>query len=402
MRRFHYRALGQTGVEVEGELAADDERDAAAQLQRTGNFPIEVTPAATSSTDKSRSPASWRLSARELTLFTRQLGTLLSAGVIVDRALALLAADRRRSRRARLATGLLAAVNRGESLSHACAEHPALARHYAMVIAAGEARGDVGPAFERLASVLERDRAINQSLANALVYPASVLVVACLSISFLLGYVVPRFEALLTTFRHEVPLGLRWLLAVSQGFQDYGLPVALLAVAAIVFILLRRRDAGFRLAVDRWLLSLPAVGALLGKVEVERFAFLLGNLVEAGVQLPAAMAATRAAMTNEAMRAGIAAAERGVERGDSLAAALGATGLLPDIALELVSVGEETGNLAPMLVKASETLRNDFEATTTRLIGLVAPVSMVVLGLLIGMIAFALFGAVMEVYDIAG
>jgi general secretion pathway protein F len=399
MQRFHYRALQRTGAEIEGEVAAEDERDAATRLQATGSFPIEIIPAATK-----RAPSrggGWRLSGRELILFTRQLAVLVSAGVALDRALSLLAADRGRSRCARLAGQLLMSINRGESLSRACADHPTLARHYTMVIAAGEARGDIGAALDRLASVLERNGAISQSLTTALVYPASVLVVACLSIAFLLGYVVPRFETLLTTFRHEAPLGMRWLLAVSQGFQDYGAPVVLIALAAAVFIVVRRRDAGFRLALDRRLLSLPVIGTLIGKVEIERLAFLLGNLVEAGVELPAAVAATRAAINNEALRAGLAAAERRIERGDGVAAALEATELLPDLALELVRVGEETGDLSAMLLKASQILEKEFEATTARMIGLVAPASMVVLALLIGVIALALFGAVMEVYDIA-
>jgi general secretion pathway protein F len=401
MPRFQYRALRQSGAEIAGELVAADEREAVLRLQAIGNLPIEITEGAQDAAWRWRRLRAERLGARELVLFTRQFAALAEAGVTVDRALALIAASRGRPSRARLAEDLLAAVNRGERLSDACAGQPALARHYAMVIAAGEARGDVGGALERLATVLERNRTINQSLTSALMYPASILVVAGLSLSFLLGFVVPRFEALLTDVGRAPPFSMQLLLAVVAVFRIAAVPAAAVAIAAVLFFLVRRGDPAFRVGLHRRLLSLPVLGTLLSRIETERLVFLLGNLVAAGVELPAALAATRAAMTNEALRQGLAAAEHGIERGDRMAAALAANALLPDLALELVRIGEETGDLAPMLIKAGDVLRREVEATTAQLIGLVAPISIVALGLLIGAIAMALFGTVMEVYDIA-
>jgi general secretion pathway protein F len=394
MPLYHYRALRQSGGQVEGQLAALDEREAAARLQAIGNFPIEIAPAAATI----RRRRGRRLSPRALVLFTRQLAALVGAGIAIERALALLA---RGGDGAALAEALLAAVNRGDSLSVACAAESGLARHYAMVIAAGEAKGDVGGALDRLADIFERNRAISQSLANALVYPASVLVVACLSIAFLLGFVVPRFQNLMTSFRHAPPFSMRALMLASHGFQNFALPIALAGASAVGFVVVRRRDPAFRERFDRRLLRLPLLGPLLAKVEVERLTFLLGNLVAGGVAIPPAVAATREAIGNAALRGGLAAAERGIERGDGVAATLAATGLLPETAIELIRVGEETGDLAAMLLKASDILRRDFEATTAQLIGLIAPVSILLLGLLIGAVALALFGTVMDVYDIA-
>jgi general secretion pathway protein F len=270
-----------------------------------------------------------------------------------------------------------------------------------MMIAAGEARGDIAGALGRLAAVLERNRAISQALAGALIYPASVLVVAFLSISFLLGFVVPRFTVLLESFRHEPPAAMRVLLAVSGFFQAASVPALLVLVALVVFYLARRHDAAFRAAVARRLLALPAIGGVIAHVESERLMYLLGHMVAAGVAVPAAVAASRDASGNAALQAGLAEAERRIERGERVAAALAATGLVPQLALELVRVGEETGDLAPMLLKASDILRKEIDATTNEWLALVAPLSMVVLGLLIGAIALALFGTVLEVYDIA-
>jgi general secretion pathway protein F len=399
---FQYRALRPSGGEIAGELTADSEGDAAQRLQAIGNYPIEITlpeegvrPARRIAAGRGGVPA------RDRILFTRQLATLLGAGVALDRALSLIAAAPDAKRRARLAAELSAAVNRGESLSAACRTHPALPTHYAMVIGAGEAKGDITGALTRLADILERSRETSRALFGALIYPASVLVVACLSVSFLLSFVVPQFATLLDSFHRTPPLTMRVLLGVSAAFQIGALPAALILSALALYVIYRRRDPQFRAALDHRLLSLPGLGRMLARSEAERLAFLLGNLVAAGVPVPEAVAATGAATTNAAYRGGLAAAERAVERGDRLSAALAAGELLPELALELVRVGEETGDLATMLLKASDILRRDIDATTSELIGLITPISIVLLGVLIGVVAYALLGTVMEVYDFA-
>lgn len=400
MPLFHYRALRPSGGEIAGELTAADERDAAQQLQAIGNYPIEITLAEAGARLARRlAPTRNAVSVRDRVLFTRQLATLLDAGVALDRGLSLIAASPEAKRRARLAAELLAAVNRGESLSVACRAHPALPPHYAMMIAAGEARGDIAGALARLADILERGRETSRALLGALIYPASVLVVALLSVSFILGFVVPQFATMLETFRREPPLMMQILLTLSAWFQQAALPVALAVLVLGLYVVYRRRDPDFRAALDRRLLRLPGLGRVLAKSEAERVAFLLGNLIAAGVPVPDAAAATGAATANSAYRAGLSAAQRAIERGDRLSTALAAGGLLPELTLELVRVGEETGDLAPMLLKAGDILRRDIEATTTELVGLVTPVSIVLLGLVIGVIAYALLGTVMEVYD---
>jgi general secretion pathway protein F len=221
-------------------------------------------------------------------------------------------------------------------------------------------------------------------------------------VSFLLGFVVPRFEVLLTSFQREPPLMMRILLILSGLFQELALPGGLAITAIIAGIAIADRDARFRLALHRRLLGLPGLGSLIAKIEAERLLHLLGNLVATGVELPAAVAATRAAMTNETFRSGLEAAGRGIERGDGVAVSLAAGGMLPDMAGELVRIGEETGDLAAMLLKAGDILRRDFEATSAELIALVTPISVILLGLLIGGVAVAILGTVMEVYDVAG
>ncbi|MFZ2007734.1 MAG: type II secretion system F family protein, partial [Stellaceae bacterium] len=276
---FQYRALRPSGGEIAGELTADSERDAAQRLQAIGNFPIEITLPEPGTRRARRGAPIWSgVSARDRVLFTRQLATLLSAGVTLDRGLALVAAAPGAKRRAGLAADLLAAVNRGESLSAACRAHSALPAHYAMMVAAGEAKGDIAGALGRLADVMERGRETSRALLGALIYPASVLVVACLSVSFLLSFVVPQFAALLDSFHREPPLTMQVLLTLSAWFQVGALPAALILLVLAFYVIWRRRDAEFRTALDRRLLALPGLGRMLARSEAERLAFLLGNL----------------------------------------------------------------------------------------------------------------------------
>ncbi len=401
MPRYRYRALRQGGGEIEGELFAEDEREAVAHLQTDGSFPIEIAPAALPSFSLRHLARRARFTQRERVLFTRQIAALLGAGVMPDRALRLIANDRAGGPRALAARALLASINRGESLSRAAAELRILSQSHVMMITAGETRGDLAGAFERIAAILERNRSIGQSLANALVYPASVLVVACLSIVFLLGLVLPRFEGLLASFRREPPLLMRMLLDLSVAVQNYGWLLALLVVALVVAFMLKRRDAAFRVAADRTLLRLPILGPMLMKIESERLGFLLGTMIAAGVAVPAAVNAACEATSNAALRVAFADAAAAIERGERVADALASTGLMSEMALELARIGEETGDLAAMMLKASDILRGEIEATATEWIAILAPLSMILLGLLIGAIALAVFGTVLEVYDIA-
>ena len=191
------------------------------------------------------------------------------------------------------------------------------------------------------------------------------------------------------------------LLALAAAFQLLALPAMIVVVVVGGWIAFRQRDPAFRLALHRRVRRLPGLGALIGKIEAERLLYLLGSLLAAGVRLPEAIAATRAAMTSEAARAALAPVEQGIERGDRLAAAIAAGDILPELAVELVRVGEETGDLAPMLLKAGDVLRQEFETTSAGLIAVITPVAILVLGLLIGAVAVAILGTVMEVYDLA-
>ena len=401
MPRFRYRTLQPSGAVLEGEVEAPDQTSAVARLQAGGTFPIAVEAALDGAAGRAaRRRAGAKLSAAELCLLTRELATLLGAGLPVDRALAVLRGLRSSPRVAQVAGELERALLAGESLSAACARQRAFPRSYAPMVAVGEAKGDLAEALSRIAAMLERSHAVAQSLLSSLIYPASVVVVALLSAILLLGFVVPRFEVLLRDLNRELPPTTQFLIALADFVQNWG-PWLLLAIGiGVVAFGLKLRDPAFRRTVDQRVLRLPLLGPLLLKIEAERFGRLFGTLIEGGVDIPKALAIAGAAASNRAVVAAIANAETQVLRGESVSSALAAPGVLPELLIELVRVGDETNRLPEVLARASDILKQEIDATTTRAIALLTPASTILLGLLVAALMLGVFNAILEVYDL--
>lgn len=400
MALFRYRTLQPSGSVVEGELEAADQQAAVARLQAGGSYPIEVALADGTARDGTPSLTGAKLSSQDLALLTRELAILLGAGLPLDRALAVLRGLKGSPRVAAVAAELERALLAGESLSNACARHRAFPRSYAPMIAAGEARGDLAGALGRIAAMLERAHAVAQSITSSLVYPASVMAVALLSALLLLGFVVPRFEALLRDLNRELPPATQVLIALSSFISTFGPWLLLLLVGAGVAVAVRLRDPAFRRTVDAKLLRVPLIGPLIMKIEAERFARLFGSLIEGGVEIPRALAIAGAAASNRATAAALVAAELRVLRGDTISTALAASDALPELLVELVRVGDATNRLPEVLARAADILKQEIDATLTRTIALLTPASTIVLGLLVGALMLGVFNAILEVYDV--
>lgn len=399
---FRYRAVDPSGTAVTGAIEAADEAAAIATLQGRGVFPTDVVPdteAVPMATAVAR--AGTPLRARDLALFTRQLASLAGAGIRLERALGLLASGRGPARARRVAGELHRQLRTGSQFSAACAAHRAFPSHFALVIAAGEARADTAGALDYLAALQERWRQTAQALVAALAYPAAVLVVGVATLAFLLVFFVQRFEPLLRDLGRDLPVQTRLLLVASDA-AAWAAPVVALALAAAVgFVGMSRRVPRLALARDRLLLRLPLAGALLRQILAERIMVMLGHLLAARVEFRLALAATAAAIGNRVVAAALDDARLALERGEGPGVALASGGILPEFALELIRIGEETGDLPGMLRRGADLARREAEATTALVLGLVTPVSILVLGVAIGAIIWGVFGSVLEVYDIA-
>ena len=402
MPRFRYRTLQASGAVVEGEVEAADQPAAVARLQAGGSYPILVEDATQHimAATTAAGPLGPRLRPTELALLTRELATLLGAGLPIDRALAVLRGLRGSPRVSEVAGRLERAILAGESLSEACTRQRAFPRSYAPMVAAGEAKGNLGEALSRIATLLERSHAVAQSILSSLIYPASVMAVALLSAVLLLAVVVPRFEALLRDLNRELPPATQFLIGLSQAIQVWGPWLVLVLCGAVALFVQRLRDPDFRRAVDTRALRLPFFGPLLLKIEAERFGRLFGSLIEGGVAIPQALVIAGAAASNRAVAAAILAAETRVQRGESISAALAAPGILPELLVELVRIGDETNRLPDVLIKASDILKQEIDATLSRTVALLTPASTILLGLLVGALMLGVFNAILEVYDL--
>lgn len=400
MALFRYRAVDPAGASVAGEIEAESEAAAVAALQAGGVFPTDIAPVARGTAPGAATRGGTRLRRAEPALFARQLAGLTGAGIRLDRALQLIAQGRGPLRVRRVADELHRQLRAGSQFSAACAGHRAFPPHYALVLAAGEARADVAGALDYLATLQERWRQTSQALVAALAYPAAVLAVGIATVAFLLGFFVQRFEPLLREMNRELPLQTKLLLAASD-VAAWLVPLLLAALAgAIALVSAGRRDARLGLAVDRALLALPLAGPLLRQMLAERAMVMLGHLLAARVEFRLALAATGAAIGNRAVAAALDAAREALERGEGPVAALARGGIFPEVALELVRIGEETGDLPGMLRRAADLSRREVEAASAVILSLVTPVSILALGLLIGAIIWGVFGSVLEVYEI--
>ncbi len=391
--RFHYRALRPSGGEIAGELVAADERDAAARLQALGSYPIEITePTGAAGPARLRRPLARPRACRQrdLILFTRQLAALIEAGVALDRGLG---SDRRRPQPQRRPHARRPNCWRRSIVAKACRGPAPSCRdcraHYAMIVAAGEARGDIGAALDRLADVLERSRATTRALLDALIYPASVFVVALRVDVVSARLCRAALRGIADQLSARAALG-DAPAAAAVGGVSAGRPAACRAACGrrLVFVALRYRDPGLSAG------AAPATAGPAGARPADRQA-----------RGRAAAASARQSRRRRGRTAGSARrdargddqrglprrvspqTERGIERGDGIAVSLDAAGVLPPLAGELVRIGEETGDLAPMLLKAGDLLRREFEATSRELIGHRHAARIVVLGLLVGGVA---------------
>ncbi len=409
---FRYKAVAPSGEIVEGRIEAPDRAAAVDRLHAGGQYPLsaediaanEPVPAGRRTfVDFFAFNRLSRPSRAELALFVRELATLVGAGLAVDHALRVLADLSRPPGLRALAQRLANAVRSGEELSRAAArEAPIFAPLHVAMIAAGEAGGGLDAALARLARVLERSRETEEALSAALLYPAVVAAVAVVSAVFLLGFVIPRFEAVLSGLGRDLPLATAAVIALARFVESYGWLLVLALAGAAATARWRLNDPAFRHRFDRVLLDLRVVGPLILRIEAERFARALSALVDGGVALPNALAAAADVAANRAFAVAIGGAAVKLREGQSLAASLLAAGVFPTVLVEMARLGEETGRLAPMLAKAADIFEGEVKAATQRLVALVTPAAVILLGVLIAGLMLTLFGAVFAVYDLGG
>ncbi len=406
MTTFAYRATTSEGRLVEGVLEADAEAIVVASLRKQGYIPLEVE-AGTGTTRSARRGWSLRLPrlslrgrvrGRDLMLFTRELATLLRAGMPLDRSLQSLAALSENATLRGVVSEVLARIQEGKTLSDALSEHAAVFPPlYVNMVRAGEAGGVVESVLERLSEYLESSEKARDEIRSAMTYPLILALVGSASIVVLLTYVLPKFTLVFADLGAAMPASTRFVMAMSDGLQRYWWVV--LGVAAVVTIAFRRyastREG--RLRTHRWMLEMPLIGELVRKVQVARFARTLGTMLQSGVPLLRSLDIVRAIVANVVIGNALQSVQRDVSEGKGLAQPLERTGVFPALALQMVSVGEETGRLDDMLLIVADHYDREVSNTVSRLMSMVEPAMLLVMGLVTGFIVIAMLSAVFSI-----
>ena len=405
MPTYVYQAMNSSGQEVKDEIDAISQDEAIAKIRNKGQFATKIKEKAakkkvakkeaTSSAPTRRMPISiGGVPRKQLVSFTRQLSTLQDAGLPILRSLQILEQQQKPGLLKAIIGGVTDEVESGGSLSEAMSKYPkAFDKLYSNMIAAGEAGGVLDLILARLADFMEKAAKLKKKVIGAMIYPAVVISIAVGVVSMIMIFVIPKFKQIFHDFKLELPWPTQMLLNISDFFANqYGWAYVLAApfVITIALRLIRMGDGG-RYATDVLMLKIPILGTILGKTAIARFTRTLGTLISAGVPILDAINITRETSGNEVYSRALLKVHDAIREGESMADPLRATKVCDAIVVNMIDVGEETGDLDKMLLKIADNYDNDVDVLVGSLISILEPVMVVVLGVIVGFIVVALF-----------
>ena len=405
MTTFSYTAVDAQGKTHQGTVEANNAADAAAAVKKQGRFPTniaETTAAAGKSKGKGLSfslslgggAGTGKVPAKVLTVFTRQLSTLISAGLPLLRSLRTLSKQEKNANLRKIMGSLAESVEGGTTFSEALAQHPkAFNKLYVNMVKAGELGGVLEIVLTRLAEFAEKSQRIRGKVTSAMVYPAVVLTIAVGIVTFLMLFIVPKFEAIFKDMLGGRPLPAitQIIMDLSRFIQGNFLLIAGVLTVLVIGLRFAIRLPGIAAALDSYKLKLPLFGDLLTKTSVARFSRTLGTLVSSGVPILQALQITRDTAGNERVSSAIETIHDNVKEGESMVAPMEASQIFPPMVVSMVQVGEETGQLPDMLTKVADVFEEEVDTAVAGLTSLLEPVMIVLLALIVGTIVVALF-----------
>ncbi len=417
MPEFAWRAANSAGKVEEGRFTAATPAQVLKHLRDQGMTPLHIgdagaavplpgTAGQAASLGRFAQPkgrqARGPVTAPDVLALTSELAIMLRAGLALDNALRVLIDMSHKPSVAALVQGILDAVKGGTPLSRALAAHRDLfGDFYINMIRSGEASGQMSAVLDRLVEHMERQRALRDSVISATIYPAILLGVAVLSLIAMLGFVVPQFEKLFTDMGDALPLPTRLVMGLGHAFTQYGLVVAVV-LAGLGWTALRwlKSPAG-----RRWwqtlVLRLPLMGPLALKYQLTLFSRSLGTLLGNGVPMLTALHIATETVGNTVLQDALGRVAPIVKEGGKVVQAVTATGIFAPLAINLIRVGEETGRIGPMMLELSNILNREVETGIKRLLTLVEPVLILVLGVLIAAIIVSILLGILSINDLA-
>lgn len=395
MAAFEYTALNATGREERGVLEADSVRQVRQQLRDKGLTPLGVNPTRTrEKPGPGFSLAGWfkpSLSVTDRALVTRQLATLIGAGLPVEECLLAVSRQTEKPHIHSMLLTVRAKVMEGFSLAGALAEYPrAFPPLHRATVAAGESAGHLDLVLNRLADFSERQQESSSRIRQALVYPVILFVLTILILAGLLGYVVPDIVAVFEDSGQDLPFLTRAVIAASEFVVSYGLIILVLAIVAVIAIRRILQVPSVRLAWDRRILGMPIAGKLSRGTNTAQFASTLSILSSSGVPLVEAMRIAGEVLSNSWLKSLVNGATTRVSEGSSLSAALEKSGYFPPMMLHMIASGESSGELDDMLSRVARHQQQDAELLMSVLLNLFGPIMLIVMGAAVFIIVLAI------------
>jgi type IV pilus assembly protein PilC len=425
MPKFNYVAMDSRGKETKGTLEVASQNEAIGRLKEMGFFPTKVVEAekVKEKADKKGAPAKagakkggmnlniripglgGKVKPKVLTAFTRQIATLVDAGLPLLRGLRVLEKQEKNPTLKRIIGELATSIEGGSTFSEGLAQHPKVFnRLYVNMVKAGELGGVLEVVLNRLAEFMEKAQKIKGKVIAAMFYPVAVMVVAVVILAVLMIFVVPKFKTIFADMLEgqSMPAFTNFVLAISEIIAQHAL-VSLGCIIAfvIVFRLILRTKLGRRLW-DKLKLNFPVLGPVISKVAISRFTRTLGTLVSSGVPILQALTIVRETSGNVIVSEAVAAVHESVKEGETITAPLEASNVFPPMVISMVDVGEQTGALPEMLMKIADNYDDEVDNAVAAMTSLLEPIMIVFLAVIVGSIVIALFLPLITLIDQLG
>jgi len=404
MGAFEYTAVDTRGKERKGVIEGDTPRQVRQLLRERELLPLSVTEIARKEASRQASfSLGTSLSAADLALLTRQLATLVHAGLPLDQALQAVAEQSEKPRMKSIVLGVRAKVMEGHTLADGLMDFPkAFPELYRATVAAGEQSGHLDTVLDRLADYTESRQELRQKVSNAMIYPVVLTVLAILIVTGMLTYVVPKVVGVFSNTGHELPTLTLMLIGLSDFLRNYWWLLLLGIVAAFALARQILKQPGPRAAADRWLLRLPVIGRLVRGFNTARFTRTLSILSGSGVPVLDALRISAEVVSNIPMRNAVEEAATRIREGAAIGKSLGASGHFPPLCIHLISSGEASGELEAMLARAATNQEREMDGLIAALLGILEPAMIIGMGGMVLMIVLAILLPIFQLNELVG
>jgi len=384
---FTWEAKDMKGARVKGKLVASNEAAVRANLRRQGLVPTRI---------KKQSQLfqkTQKITTTDIAIFSRQLATMMSAGIPLVQAFDIVGSGHDNPSMQKLILNIKSDVEGGATLAEALARHPLYFDElFTNLVHAGEQSGALETLLDKVATYKEKTEAIKAKIKKALTYPAAVVVVAIIVTTILLIYVIPQFENLFQNFGADLPTFTRMVVDLSLFVRTKGWLILIAVIGAIVgLVQARRRSRTFHRILDRLTLKIPILGGILRKAAIARYARTLATMFAAGVPLVEALESVSGATGNIVYQEGVLRIREEVSTGQRLQRAMEMTDLFPNMVVQMIAVGEESGSLDDMAGKVADFYEAEVDDAVDNLSSLLEPMIMAILGVLVGGLVVAMY-----------